>query len=134
MAFSAAFNLSLFSLMSLFKAFICAAKLLASALFLPCSRTTFLYAVCRDFNFEPCSDSSEFSLSSGAFDFSSCEFTSFKLLSILESSASALFRETFQPLVFLSFSPYFSLDCASALFKTAIFSFCFSIWLFKSLL
>ena len=103
-------------------------------LFLPCSNTTFLYCVWSDFNFSLCSESLEFSLSSGVLDFSISELTSLKLFSILESSVSALFKDVFQLFVRLSFSPYFSLDCSKAPFNVEIFSFCLSICSFKTLL
>ena len=62
-----------------------------------------------------------FSLSLRAFSLSLSSFSS------LISSASALLSDIFQAFVFLSFSPYFSLDCSKAFFNAVIFSFCLSI-------
>ena len=126
-AFSASFSLSLLSLMSLFKSFICPASSLASEEFFPCSKITFLYSVSKSFSSFSCFEISFVSLLSGVFVSSIPDLYFSISLSILESSDSALLSEILQLFVRLSFSPYFSLDSSKALFKVEIFSFCLSI-------
>ena len=133
-AFSASFNLSLFSFISPFKFFIWPASSLASVEFLPCSKTTFLYSVCNDLSSFSCSEILAVSFSRGDPHLVISEFTSLKFFSIFVSSVSALLSDVLQLFVRLSFSPYFSLASSSAPFKVAIFSFWFLICSFKTLL
>ena len=133
-ACSASFNLFLFSFISPFKSFICVASSLASAEFLLCSKTTFLYSVCKDLSSFSCSEILVVSFSSGDCDLVISEFTSLKFFSIFVSSVSALLSDVLQVFVRLSFSPYFSLASCKAPFKVEIFSFWFLICSFKTLL